>query len=232
MAALNDGKKDQADAGSAPIVPELLSGPSSRRLADLYDESDVVDAVYRAKAHAVNDAMQEIGMGRYQVRAIAPDYSTSLIVCLSPSQWGLWAVCGFGYFSDSVWPVRCGSYPCIHSADSWQLLSGLILSPAISEFEFKSPFLSLALNVGLTVGAIFWGVGSDFWGRKFGSRSSPPVMILTSRDAGTPSTLPSSSRGSSVSALERLQTLSHWPLCSPSWALVWEATCRSMRPSS
>ncbi|KAI0060083.1 MFS general substrate transporter [Artomyces pyxidatus] len=98
--------------------------------ADLYDEGSV-DPVYQAKAHVLNQALQEIGMGRYQ--------------------WGLFAVAGFGYFSDSVWP----------------LITGLILSPALNEFQFNGPFLSLASNIGLLVGAILWSFGCDVWGRKW-----------------------------------------------------------------
>jgi hypothetical protein len=52
-------------------VPELSSGHSTQhakgKVVDLLDE-DAVDGVYRAKMHVVNDAMQQIGMGRYQVR--------------------------------------------------------------------------------------------------------------------------------------------------------------------
>lgn len=36
---------------------------------DIYGEEDSgVDPVYQAKARLLNDAFQEIGMGRYQVR--------------------------------------------------------------------------------------------------------------------------------------------------------------------
>lgn len=36
---------------------------------DVYDEGESgVDPVYQAKARILNDALQEIGMGRYQVR--------------------------------------------------------------------------------------------------------------------------------------------------------------------
>lgn len=66
-------------------------------------------------------------------------------------QWYLWVVAGFGWFADSVWP----------------LLSGLILTPVLFEFDFKAPYLSLAANVGLLVGAIFWSFGCDIWGRKW-----------------------------------------------------------------
>jgi hypothetical protein len=37
---------------------------------DLYDD-DTVDPVYRAKAHVVNKAMAQIGMGKYQVNRSA-----------------------------------------------------------------------------------------------------------------------------------------------------------------
>ncbi|KII90256.1 hypothetical protein PLICRDRAFT_40461 [Plicaturopsis crispa FD-325 SS-3] len=66
-------------------------------------------------------------------------------------QWYLFVVAGFGWFADSVWP----------------LLTGLILSPVINEFKFNGPFLSLASNIGLFVGAVFWGLMSDIWGRRW-----------------------------------------------------------------
>ena len=55
----------------------------------------------------------------------------------------------------------------IISDSVWPLLSGLILAPVVSEFQFQGPFLSLAINVGLFVGAVFWGLGCDIWGRRF-----------------------------------------------------------------
>ncbi|KAF8840640.1 MFS general substrate transporter [Paxillus ammoniavirescens] len=66
-------------------------------------------------------------------------------------QWYLFVVAGFGWFADSVWP----------------LLSGLILTPVVFEFHFNGPFLSLASNIGLLVGAVFWGLGCDIWGRRW-----------------------------------------------------------------
>ncbi|GJE95530.1 MFS general substrate transporter [Phanerochaete sordida] len=66
-------------------------------------------------------------------------------------QWYLFVVAGFGWFADSVWP----------------LIGGLILAPVISEFQFNGPFLSLASNIGLFVGAVVWGIGCDIWGRRW-----------------------------------------------------------------
>ena len=54
-----------------------------------------------------------------------------------------------------------------HTSDSvWPLITGLILSPVVSLYNFQSPFLSLAVNVGLLVGALLWGLGTDIWGRR------------------------------------------------------------------
>ncbi|KII86743.1 hypothetical protein PLICRDRAFT_267090 [Plicaturopsis crispa FD-325 SS-3] len=96
---------------------------------DLYTD-DAVDPVYQAKARILNDALQEIGMGKYQ--------------------WYLFVVAGFGWLADNLWPI----------------VTGLILTPVVNEFNFQGPFLKLGQNIGLLVGAAFWGVGSDVWGRK------------------------------------------------------------------
>ncbi|KIM89810.1 hypothetical protein PILCRDRAFT_767283 [Piloderma croceum F 1598] len=113
-------------------TPTSIGSPLNerRQLADLYGDASI-DPAYQAKAHMLNRAIQEIGMGKYQ--------------------WYLFVVAGFGWFADSVWP----------------LLSGLILSPVVAEFHFNGPFLTLASNVGLLVGAIFWGMGCDVWGRRW-----------------------------------------------------------------
>lgn len=35
-----------------------------------------------------------------------------------------------------------------------------------NEFHVQSPYLKLGQNIGYLVGAIFWGVGADIWGRR------------------------------------------------------------------
>lgn len=37
----------------------------------------------------------------------------------------------------------------------------------INEFKFNGPFLSLAANIGLFVGAVIWSFGCDIWGRRY-----------------------------------------------------------------
>ncbi|KAF8156556.1 MFS general substrate transporter [Crassisporium funariophilum] len=91
---------------------------------------DEESSVYDRKAAILNNALQEVGMGRYQ--------------------WGLFVVTGFGYLADNLWPV----------------VTSLILPAVVAEFNFNPPFLKLGQNIGLLVGAAFWGVGADFWGRK------------------------------------------------------------------
>ncbi|KLO16507.1 MFS general substrate transporter [Schizopora paradoxa] len=131
-----DSKKITAPDGTDPIdFVDVLdtkqnNDSGSELQKDIYDD-DAVDPIYRAKSHILNEAIQEIGMGRYQ--------------------WWLFVVAGFGWFADSVWPV----------------VSGLILTPAVNEFQFRPPFLSLAANMGFLVGAAFWGLGCDLVGRRW-----------------------------------------------------------------
>ncbi|KAJ5225036.1 hypothetical protein N7468_006261 [Penicillium chermesinum] len=67
-------------------------------------------------------------------------------------QWQLFIVVGFGWAMDNLWPV----------------VTGLILTPVGNEFHPKQrPILTLAQNIGLLVGAIFWGFGCDVFGRRW-----------------------------------------------------------------
>ncbi|VDB96955.1 unnamed protein product [Peniophora sp. CBMAI 1063] len=121
---MEDNKSTRSDTTIHASLPSI-------KKADLYGDEGTVDPVYQAKAHVLNQAIQEIGMGKYQ--------------------WVLFVVSGFGWFSDSVWP----------------LMTGLILSPVVNEFGFNSPFLSLSANIGLLVGAVLWSFGCDIWGRRW-----------------------------------------------------------------
>ncbi|KAI9430543.1 MFS general substrate transporter [Lactarius indigo] len=114
-------------------------------------EHDLLDPLYAAKAKILNDALQEIGMGKYQVR-LNPSCSVSFphAQAISSFKWYLFIVAGFGWLSDNLWPI----------------VTGLILTSVTNEFVFKGPFLKLGQNIGLLVGAVFWGIGSDVWGRK------------------------------------------------------------------
>ncbi|KAF2133457.1 membrane transporter [Dothidotthia symphoricarpi CBS 119687] len=67
-------------------------------------------------------------------------------------QWQLFIVIGFGWAMDNLWPVT----------------TSLILPPVRSEFRpTRAPYLTLAQNIGLLVGVIFWGFGCDIFGRRW-----------------------------------------------------------------
>ncbi|TID25382.1 D-amino-acid oxidase [Venturia nashicola] len=66
-------------------------------------------------------------------------------------QWQLFIVVGFGWANDNLWPI----------------VTSLIFTPITNEFHpSRPPLLSLAQNIGLLAGAIFWGFGCDIFGRR------------------------------------------------------------------
>ncbi|KAF9055573.1 MFS general substrate transporter [Panaeolus papilionaceus] len=100
-------------------------------MTEIQSEAVINKNNYDEKIEAVNLALKDIGMGRYQ--------------------WTLFILTGFGYFAGNLWPT----------------VAALILPPVMSEFKTSDgPFLKLGQNIGLLVGAVFWGVGADIWGRK------------------------------------------------------------------
>ncbi|KAI0383597.1 MFS general substrate transporter [Hypomontagnella monticulosa] len=67
-------------------------------------------------------------------------------------QWQLFIVVGFGWASDNLWPI----------------VTSLIFTPIANEFQpSRPPLLSLAQNIGLLFGAMFWGFGCDIFGRRW-----------------------------------------------------------------
>lgn len=68
-------------------------------------------------------------------------------------QWSIWALCGLGYLIDLMWAQAFG----------------LILSPIQQEMGFgpdQTGKLSTAFSIGLTAGALVWGLLVDVIGRK------------------------------------------------------------------
>ena len=107
------------------LEPTAIEGPA-------VPQNEGPDANYKAKAEVLNQAIQTIGMGRYQ--------------------WQLFVVIGFGWASDNLWPI----------------VTSLILPAVSNEFHpSKAPLLTLAQNIGLLVGAVFWGFGCDVFGRRW-----------------------------------------------------------------
>ncbi|PWY77077.1 MFS general substrate transporter [Aspergillus heteromorphus CBS 117.55] len=67
-------------------------------------------------------------------------------------QWQLFGVIGFGWASDNLWPI----------------VTSLILVPVSYEFHVaQPPLLSLAQNIGLLAGSLFWGFTCDLFGRRW-----------------------------------------------------------------
>ena len=67
-------------------------------------------------------------------------------------QWQLFIVVGFGWASDNAFPI----------------VTSLVLTPIVNEFSApRPPLFTLAQNIGLLVGAMFWGFGCDIFGRKW-----------------------------------------------------------------
>ncbi|WFD26750.1 hypothetical protein MNAN1_001737 [Malassezia nana] len=104
----------------------------------LHVEASAVDEIYRRKVYIMNKIMNEhIGMTWWQ--------------------YGLLLVSGVGWFLDNA----------------WLQLVAVILSSAYNEFHPNEPtnrreaFLTLALYVGLILGAAFWGYAADIVGRRF-----------------------------------------------------------------
>lgn len=70
----------------------------TRHLVDLY-EDDSIDPVYQAKARVINRAIQDIGMGRYQV-SFNPTQSFDVgRLTRVNAKWYLFIVAGFGWFA-------------------------------------------------------------------------------------------------------------------------------------
>lgn len=68
-------------------------------------------------------------------------------------QWQLFVVIGFGWAQDNLWPI----------------VTSLILPAIAAEFRVaQPPLLTLAQNIGLLAGAVFWGFGCDIFGRRWG----------------------------------------------------------------
>ncbi|KZT00246.1 MFS general substrate transporter [Laetiporus sulphureus 93-53] len=137
--SLQELEKEAADVKVVPVNLKDAAPVLSKQAfeEDILFEEGSIDAVYQAKARVLSSAIREIGMGRYQ--------------------WYLFIVAGFGWFSHNV--------DCSDSV--WPLVASLILNPVVSEFDVESSWLSLALNIGLFVGAVIWALGCDIWGRRW-----------------------------------------------------------------
>lgn len=96
-----DSKKSPSSEGTDPtdfvdvFETNHKNNLSTELQKDLYDD-DTVDPIYRAKAHILNEAIQEIGMGKYQVCFEATTkeiiLTCNISVVVVRSRW-FWLVC-------------------------------------------------------------------------------------------------------------------------------------------
>ncbi|KAI5114920.1 hypothetical protein M0805_005513, partial [Coniferiporia weirii] len=80
-----DADQGAAKSGASYDASSVCSVGEHETL-DLLDVG--IDPVYQAKARVLNNAIQEVGMGKYQ--------------------WYLFVVTGFGWFADNLWPIVTG----------------------------------------------------------------------------------------------------------------------------
>ncbi|KAF8153781.1 major facilitator superfamily domain-containing protein [Crassisporium funariophilum] len=135
--------------------------PSSKRSDsdDFENDNEKVDAKGAAERSVESHSSETLVVNLYEDGVLDPVYHAKMLILnraiqeigMGSYQYRLLLVAGFGWFADSVWP----------------LITGLILAPVVDEFNFNAPFLSLAANAGLLVGALFWGLGCDIWGRRW-----------------------------------------------------------------
>lgn len=102
-----DSKGDQKVAddheknpATVAAVPELTE--------DIYAGNDAVDSVYLHKARVLNDSLQEIGMGKYQVK-FPPNETLSMVsyhtaVGTLCRRW-IWMACVSPYLCNMLIPI-------------------------------------------------------------------------------------------------------------------------------
>ncbi|KAH7088812.1 major facilitator superfamily domain-containing protein [Paraphoma chrysanthemicola] len=89
-------------------------------------------------------------------------------------QWYLWSLCGCGYLVDLMWAQAFG----------------LVLSPMQQELGFgadQTGTLSTAFSVGLTAGALIWGVLVDVIGRRWAFNLTVLISSVFGLCIGAPS---------------------------------------------
>ncbi|KAB8303026.1 hypothetical protein EYC80_004480 [Monilinia laxa] len=78
-------------------------------------------------------------------------------------QWQLFVVVGFGWANDNLWPI----------------VTSLIFTSITNEFAPKyPPLLTLAQNIGLLAGAMFWGFGCDIFGRRLAFNATLGITAI------------------------------------------------------
>lgn len=150
----NHEKQDDISLHDAPLTTQ-----THRKTVAVDLPEGVTDPVYHAKALLLNDAIQDIGMGKYQ--------------------WQLFMLVGFGWSMDNMWPVitslilppvttefKVTRRPLLSLAQNVQ--DFFSLNPLCHIRRFHECFMLINFaQIGLLAGAVFWGFGCDIFGRKW-----------------------------------------------------------------
>ncbi|KAK8075112.1 hypothetical protein PG997_009775 [Apiospora hydei] len=149
---------DAADNGKSPRPDAYAYNPQpTRQSAMVNSSSEDTGNVLKGQVDSVYEAKAEVLNKAIQH------------IGMGWYQWQLFIVVGFGWASDNLWPI----------------VTSLILTPIANEFWVaKPPLLSLAQNIGLLAGAIFWGFGCDVFGRKWAFNLTLGLTALWGMVAG------------------------------------------------
>lgn len=151
-----------------------MPSPESIELQSLLNSYDGVmtdSKETNARQNSFGSAMADVAAPPAVLKGIDPVYEAKANVLnaaiqeigMGWYQWQLFVVVGFGWASDNLWPIA----------------TSLILAPVSTEFSApRPPLLSLAQNIGLLVGAIFWGFGCDVFGRRLAFNSTLGVTSV------------------------------------------------------
>lgn len=97
-------------------------------------------------------------------------------------QWQLFIVVGFGWANDNLWPIVTSLIcMCFFLFDIYRDHTdhSLLVTPIANEFlPTRPPLLSLAQNIGLLAGAVFWGFGCDIFGRRWAFNATLGVTAV------------------------------------------------------
>ncbi|KAL6161731.1 hypothetical protein ACJQWK_08433 [Exserohilum turcicum] len=159
---------DSVDFDRSAHTKRVLSAAEKEKLIALNGAVDPDEAFPLAKE------LEETDISLYEKKCALINHEIDLMG-MGRYQWSIWALCGFGYMIDLMWAQAFG----------------LVLSPMQQELGFgadETGKLSTAFSIGLTGGALVWGILVDVIGRKFSFNLTVFLACIFGTCIGTPST--------------------------------------------
>lgn len=162
----NMSLSSQQMSETQPLLPPDASGSSSRSMdhaAFPPSMAAILDKIEKQVSELDNKSDTEISQSSkpqfdgdetlYDKKCLLVDRQIDAFG-MGRYQWMIWSLCGLGYLIDLMWAQAFG----------------LVLSPLQQELGFgndETGKLSTAFSVGLTAGAIVWGILVDVIGRRW-----------------------------------------------------------------